>query len=156
MLFQIALGSILILTTIVAGSLSLYLVEIVLWRAHAWLLRERHWPKMFVMVMAASLWALVLMRACVWLWASALMALSVFPAWELAVYFALETFTTLGFGDVLAPPRWRILAGMAAANGLLNFGLMTAVLMEGVRDLRLRQSRSRSSRPGHRAGHEEV
>ena len=156
MLFQIALGSVLILTTVVAGSLSLYLVEIVLWRAHGWLLREPHWPKMFVMVMAASLWALGLMGACVWLWASAFMALSVFPTWELAVYFALETFTTLGFGDVLAPARWRILAGMAAANGLLNFGLMTAVLMEGVRDLRIRQSRSRSSRPGHRAGHEEV
>ena len=118
MLFQIALGSVLILTTIVAGSLSLYLVEIVLWRVHGWLLRE--------------------------------------PDWDTAVYFALETFTTLGFGDVLAPPLWRILAGMAAANGLLNFGLMTAVLMEGVRDLRIRQSRSRSSRPGHRAGHEEV
>lgn len=156
MLFQVALGSVLILTTIVAGSPSLYLVEIVLWRVHGWLLREPHWPKMFIMVMATSLWALGLMGGCVWLWASAFRALSVFPTWELAAYFALETFTTLGFGDVLAPPRWRILAGMAAANGLLNFGLMTAVLMEGVRDLRIRQSRSRSSRQGHRAGHEEV
>ena len=148
MLFQIALGSVLILTTIVAGSLSLYLVEIVLWRVHGWLLREPHWPKMFIMVMAASVWALGLMGACVWLWASAFMALSVFPTWELAVYFALETFTTLGFGDVLAPARWRILAGMAAANGLLNFGLMTAVLTEGVRDLRTRQSRTRPHRHG--------
>lgn len=156
MLFQVALGSVLILTTILAGSLSLCLVEIALWRVHGWLLREPHWPKMFIMVMAASSWALGLMGVCVWLWALAFRALSVFPNWELAVCFALETFTTLGFGDVLAPPRWRILAGMAAANGLLNFGLMTAVLMEGVRDLRIRQSRSRSSRQGHRARHEEV
>lgn len=146
MLFQIALGSILIVASIVAGSLSLYLVETALWRAHGWLLREPHWPKMFIMVMAASLWALGMMGIGVWLWASAFMALAVFPTWETAVYFALETFTTLGFGDVLAPPRWRILAGMAAANGLLNFGLMTAVLMEGVRDLRLRQSHSRAAR----------
>ena len=35
---------------------------------------------------------------------------------------------------------------MAAANGLLNFGLMTAVLMEGVRDLRLRQTRRHGRR----------
>ena len=33
--------------------------------------------------------------------------------------------------------------GMAAANGLLNFGLMTAVLVEALRDLRLRQTRLR-------------
>lgn len=146
MLFQIALGSALILATITLGALSLYGVELVLWRAHRWLLREPHWPKMFVMVMGSSLWALALMGACVWLWAAAFMALSVFPSWEISVYFALESFTTLGFGDVLAPPRWRILAGMAAANGLLNFGLMTAVLMEGLRDLRVRQSRSRKPR----------
>lgn len=148
MLFQIAIGSILILATIVAGSLSLYVVETVLGRAHGWLLREPHWPRMFLMVMAASVWAMGMMGACVWLWAAAFRVLSIFPTWEIAVYFALESFTTLGFGDVLAPPRWRILAGMAAANGLLNFGLTTAVLMEGVRDLRLRQARSRSGPRG--------
>ena len=35
---------------------------------------------------------------------------------------------------------------MAAANRLLTFGLMTAVLMEGVRDLRLRQTRRHGRR----------
>ena len=148
MLFQIVLGSILILVTIVIGSLSLYVLEAGLRRAHGWLTREPHWPKMFIMVMAASLWALSMLGICVWIWSAAFMTLAVFPTWELAVYFTLETFTTLGFGDVLAPPRWRILAGMAAANGLLNFGLMTAVLTEGVRDLRTRQSRTRSHRHG--------
>ena len=143
-------------TRAIIASATHHAFEIVLWRVHGWLLREPHWPKMFIMVMAASLWALSMLGICVWIWSAAFMTLAVFPTWELAVYFTLETFTTLGFGDVLAPPRWRILAGMAAANGLLNFGLMTAVLMEGVRDLRIRQSRSRSSRPGHRAGHEEV
>lgn len=36
---------------------------------------------------------------------------------------------------------------MAAASGLLNFGSMTAVLMEGVRDLHLRQTRRHLRRP---------
>lgn len=135
------LGSALMLATIVAGSLSLYLLERVLRRSHPWLLDEPHWPKMFVMILSASLWAQTMLAFGVWLWASTFMALGIFPTWELAVYFSLETFTTLGFGDVVVPVRWRVLGGMAAANGLLNFGLMTAVLVEGVRDLRLRQSR---------------
>ena len=148
MLLQIALGAVLALGTIVAGSLSLYALEGVLQRAHRWLILEPHWPKMFLMVVSASVWALAMLGVGVGLWAAAFMALSVFDSWELSVYFALECFTTLGFGDVLMPPDWRILGGMAAANGLLNFGLMTAVLMEGVRDLRLRQSRHL----GHRRG----
>lgn len=140
MTLQIVLGSVLILLTIVAGSLSLYAIEAMLGRMRRWLLREPHWPKMFLMVMAFSMWALAMTGAGVWLWAGTFMALRIFADWEVSVYFALESFTTLGFGDVVTPPEWRILGGMAAANGLLNFGLMTAVLMDGVRELRLRQS----------------
>ena len=74
---------------------------------------------------------------------TAMLLLGVSPDLEHAVYFALVSFTTLGYGDVLLPVGWRILGGMAAANGLLNFGLMTAVLVEALRDLRLRQTRLR-------------
>ena len=101
---------------------------------------------MFVMVLSASLWALTMMGLCSWVWSAAFMALGVFVDRGSAVYLALETFTTLGFGDILPPHQRRILAGMAAANGLLNFGLMTAVLMEGVLDLRLRQTRRHGRR----------
>ena len=55
--------------------------------------------------------------------------LGLFPSLEQAVYFALVAFTTLGYGDVLLPKEWQLLGGMAAANGLLNFGLLIAVLL---------------------------
>lgn len=146
MLLQIAIGVGLILTTVVVGAISLYLLEAVLRRSHPWLLNEPHGVKLFAVVVLTSLWALSMVGFGVWLWAAAFMALDIFGSWDQAVYFSLETFTTLGFGDVVVPPEWRIMGGMAAANGLLNFGLMTAILMEGVRDLRLRQSRRRRMR----------
>lgn len=141
MLVQIAIGVGLILTTVVVGALSLYLLERVLRRSHPWLLDEPHGIKLFAAIVLTSMWALTMVGFGVWLWAAAFMVLDIFATWDRAVYFSLETFTTLGFGDVVVPTEWRIMGGMAAANGLLNFGLMTAVMMEGVRDLRLRQSR---------------
>jgi len=75
----------------------------------------------------------------VWLWAFTLLMLDVFHTLEMAVYFSLVAYTTLGFGDVLLPQEWRLLSGMAAVNGLLNIGLVTAFLVEGLRQVRLSQ-----------------
>mgnify|MGYP003674721669 CR=1 FL=1 len=58
---------------------------------------------------------------------------------EESVYFGFVAFTTLGFGDILLPLQWRLLGGMAAANGLLNFGLLTAVIVETLRQVRRMQ-----------------
>jgi len=45
----------------------------------------------------------------------------------------------LGFGDILLPMEWRLLAGMAAVNGLLNFGFLTVLTVEVLRRIRLAQ-----------------
>lgn len=75
----------------------------------------------------------------VWLWAVAFHLLGIFAGFEEAMYFTLVSFTTLGYGDVLMPREWRILGGLAAANGLLSFGLMTALMVESLRHVRVRQ-----------------
>lgn len=46
-----------------------------------------------------------------------------------AFYFAGETYTTLGYGDVLLPTGWRQLALFIAISGLLTFGWTTGVLV---------------------------
>lgn len=48
---------------------------------------------------------------------------------EDAIYFALVTSTTLGYGDITLGSRWRLFGAMAAVNGLLTFGLSTAFLI---------------------------
>jgi hypothetical protein len=75
----------------------------------------------------------------VWIWALTFYGLGLFQTFEESMYFALITYTTLGFGDVLLAQDWRLLGGMAAANGLLNFGLLTALLVEALRHVRLGQ-----------------
>ena len=68
----------------------------------------------------------------------------IFESFEASVYFALVAFTTLGFGDILLPLEWRLLAGLAAANGLLIFGIFTAMLVETIRETRSRQREHQS------------
>jgi len=50
-----------------------------------------------------------------------------------AFYFAFVNYTTLGYGDILPIPNWRILGPMAAMNGILLFGWSTAVIYDVLR-----------------------
>ncbi|MGI9389422.1 MAG: ion channel [Boseongicola sp.] len=139
MLLQLFLGGILILATVIIATLSWWALEALLARLHAWYVQPPHGPKLVIVLSLALVWTLLLMTTAVWVWAVALYWLEVFIAFEASIYFALVAFTTLGFGDILLPQEWRLLGGMAAANGLLMFGLLTAILVEIIRDTRSRQ-----------------
>lgn len=140
MLIQLALGSLLMTVTILIAGLSVWAMEAGLIRFDPWLRRRPHGPKLMVMIGVAAFWVLMQLTAGVWLWAVTFLALGVFETLETAVYFTLVSYTTLGFGDVLLPLEWRLLAGMASANGLVSMGLLTAVLVELVRQVRVLQS----------------
>jgi len=146
MLVQIAVGTGLLLTNILISAVAAMVLEVAFQRGHHWLLREPHRPKLVVVLAGVSLWVLGVITAGVWIWAAAFVALGAFGTLEEAVYFARVVYTTLGLGDVLLPHEWRLLAGMAAANGFLNFGLLTALLIEALRQIRLGQVEVRRQR----------
>ncbi|MGR3793957.1 ion channel [Vannielia sp. SX4] len=139
MLIQLLLGSAIMAATTVVAALSLWGLEAFLARIHGWVIRPPQGPRLVAAVVAVMLWTLVVMTAAVWIWALALWALGVLVTLEASVYFALVAFTTLGFGDILLPLEWRLLGGLAAANGLLVFALLAAMLVETLRQTRLRQ-----------------
>jgi hypothetical protein len=139
MLIQLILGSVLMSATTLAAALSWWGLEVVLLRTHTWVTRAPHGPKLIVVLTLAMLWTLMMMTVSVWIWAIALWALDIFLTIEASVYFSLVAFTTLGFGDILLPVEWRLLGGLAAANGLLIFGILTAMLVETLHQTRLRQ-----------------
>lgn len=51
-----------------------------------------------------------------------------FADFESAVYFSSVTYTSLGYGDSIITGHWRILSGFLAMNGMLLFGLSSALL----------------------------
>jgi len=62
-------------------------------------------------------------------WATLFLMLGQFDDFETAIYFSGVTFTSLGYGDITLPERVRILSAMEAADGLLMFGIISAVFM---------------------------
>jgi len=82
------------------------------------------------------LFVLLALTVDVWIWTGVLLYVDALTKLEEAMYFALVSFTTLGFGDIILEREWRILSGLIAANGLIAFGWSTAFMVELVRRLR--------------------
>ncbi len=143
MLVELLLGALLMFVTMGIGAFAAWGMETAMHLAHFWLVREPHRPKLFVVVLTATLGALLVITAAIWIWALTFYALGIFKTIEPAVYFTLVTFTTIGYGDVVLPVGWRILGGMAAANGLILFGLLTALMVDALRQLHKTQRASR-------------
>ena len=69
------------------------------------------------------------LTAEVWLWAAAYSLIGVVDDFETALYFSTTTFSTVGFGDVVPHPEWRMLAALEGVNGFLLIGWSTAYLI---------------------------
>ena len=59
---------------------------------------------------------------------------------EEALYFSTVTFTTLGYGDVVLQPSWRLLASFQSVNGIIMFGWTTAVIVALVQRILVHES----------------
>jgi hypothetical protein len=139
MLTQIAIGTVLLIINITLAALAAMALEVMFLKAHPWLMREPHRPKLVLLVAGVALWLLGVITLGVWLWAGAYYWLGAFSTIEESVYFSIVAFTTLGLGDTILPLQWRILAGMEAANGFISFSLLTALFIEALRQIRLSQ-----------------
>ena len=84
-------------------------------------------------VVLGALFVLFVHSIQVWIWAVTFHLTGALDGFEPSLYFSLVTFTTVGYGDVTLGPEWRILAGIASANGFLSFGWSTAYMVELVR-----------------------
>jgi hypothetical protein len=62
-------------------------------------------------------------------WAALYLWLDQFDDFQTAIYFSGVTFTSLGYGDLTLEGRARILSAMEAADGLMMFGVTSAVFM---------------------------
>jgi len=72
----------------------------------------------------------------IWAYAGLYRALGEFSSFEEALYFSASTFTTVGFGDIVLDPTWRLLAAIESANGFILIGWSTAFLISVTARLR--------------------
>jgi hypothetical protein len=73
------------------------------------------------------------------LWAGLFILCGEFQVFGIAYYHSAVNYTTLGYGDLIMTPAWRLLGPLEAADGSLMFGVSTAMTFAVV--LRLIQAR---------------
>ena len=47
---------------------------------------------------------------------------------ETALYFSISSYTTIGYGDIVLSPQWRLLGGIEGVTGVLMFGWSTGAI----------------------------
>lgn len=130
MTFQIFIGSLIILLNLTVHAIVLVMTVRPVRRAGDWVRAHERIEGALAAITLGGVIVLAAHTVEVWIWAFALQWTGAVPTLPDAVYFALVTFTTLGYGDIILPPEFRIFAAMAAVNGMVLFGISTAYLVE--------------------------
>ncbi|MFI5459983.1 MAG: ion channel [Isosphaerales bacterium] len=86
------------------------------------------------------------------LWAAAFLLCGLVSKLETAFYLSAQSYTALGYGDVPLSERWRLLGPIEAINGLLFFGLSTAVLFAIMNQLIAHRLRTETGYQAEAAG----
>ena len=114
-----------------------------------WLLRRRdHFEQMagarrfglLIIALFAAIMFLHLIQTS--LWAVFYYTQGLFSDFETSLYFSMVSFTTIGYGDVLLPQKWRLLGVIEGFSGVLLCGISTAFIfavINAVFQARLRQ-----------------
>lgn len=88
-------------------------------------------------IVAAAFGLFVLHAIEIWAYAALYVAGGALRSLEEALYFSPSTYATIGYGDVVLAPGWRVLGAIEGANGVILLGWSAAFFVAGVRRIRL-------------------
>ena len=77
-------------------------------------------------------------------WALLFIICGEFQQFGAAYYHSAVNYSTLGYGDMIMSPSWKLLGPLEAADGSLMFGVSTAMIFTVI----LRLIQSRDANPG--------
>ena len=98
-------------------------------RAIVWsdaLARKGFWLATRLMI-SLTCWLVLIHLAEISVWGLFYFWQGCLPDAESALYFSGVTYTTVGYGDLVLPKPWRLLAPLEALTGSLMFGLSTGL-----------------------------
>lgn len=98
-------------------------------RAHARLRTHESPLRQASMILLVVFGVFALHTIQIWLYAVLYLELGELRSFEEALYFATVTFVSLGYGDVVLSPEWRVLSAIEGANGVILVAWSTAFLI---------------------------
>ncbi|MGZ8370162.1 MAG: ion channel [Caulobacteraceae bacterium] len=90
-----------------------------------------------VMLLGAAFGLFALHTVEIWAYAVLYARLRALDSFEAALYFSTTTYTTIGYGDVVLAPQWRVLGAIEGANGIILLGWSTAFFVSVVARMRV-------------------
>ena len=104
-----------------------------------WLLRRREFlgqsgirPRhsILIVILFSGIMLLHLIETSIW--AAFYYTRGLFSDFETSLYFSMVSFTTIGYGDVLLPQKWRLLGVVEGISGVLLCGVSTAFIFAAI------------------------
>jgi voltage-gated potassium channel len=132
---QLTLASVMVVAVVLVHLASLTILIRLLRSHHRLMRRVRVLP--FTLLLGATVGIVGIHTVEIWLYAALYLGLGAFGHFEQALYYSTITYTTIGYGDVLMPVRWRILGAIEGAIGIIMLGWSTAFLVSLLTQLKL-------------------
>ncbi|HKM52498.1 MAG TPA: ion channel [Isosphaeraceae bacterium] len=155
MLFPFMVAAALLFCSLLSYGMAMNLIVRVVVR----LIRSGHSELGFWKSIAAMAIVTLIMMAAhltqIALWAVAFLLCGQISTFETAFYFSAQNYTALGYGDIQLSERWRLLGPLESTNGLLFFGLSTAVLFAIMSQLIANRLRTETGYQSEAAGNRE-
>ena len=134
-LIPLAVGSSAVVSTILIHALALSAtVNLVRRERRLGRAGASFWIDVAIVAQAMS-FALVAHLIEIVVWAVLFVRCGEFSELGTAYYHSAVNYTTLGYGDVIMSPSWRLLGPLEAANGMLMFGVTTAMIFAVIQRL---------------------
>jgi hypothetical protein len=103
-------------------------LAVVLVRRRPWFERRTGFGRTAIVMIVAFTILILLHIAENCIWAAFYNWRGLLGNYETSLYFSLGTYTTIGYGDVVLPEKWRLLGALEGISGVLLCGLSTAFL----------------------------
>ena len=126
---NLALGTLIIATTVLFHTFGLVMLTRIMARVVRWFSLHRHDFGKSVAMVTTVLGLFLVHTTEIWMWAALFFSIHAIAPFQDALYFSTVSFSTVGYGDIIVGEKWRLLAALEAINGFILIGWSTAYLV---------------------------
>ena len=130
---QLLIGTATITSTVVIHVFGIICLIAWMRKQETWIKQAHPYVRITITLISTIIGLFVMHTIEIWLWAALYMYLGEFKEFGRALYFSTVTFTTLGYGDVTLSEKYRLLGSLEAVNGIILFGVSTAIAFAALR-----------------------
>jgi hypothetical protein len=128
MIQSLALGLGMFVLTLAIHTAPLTILIRIVTSRHPRSLTRPSYASNFVLIQLVATLVLLAHLVTIAIWAILLCFCGEFGDFETAYYHSAVNYSSLGYGDIVMSMRWRLLGPLEAIDGVVMFGLTTAIL----------------------------